>query len=190
MKRLALTFSSGFWTVIFGRATGMRMQIAAATFTLLALGVLVSALWRHSEMNAAVLAARAAAEQATRAAAPVIAAVVAPSPPRLAALARSTHHLNVPWAAILDELERHASKDVALLAIDPDATQGRLRLEFEARRLQSLVEFAERLGSSPGFERVALSKHEIVDRDPAKPVRMSLEVKLARSGEMTIANKP
>ena len=190
MKRLTLAFQSGFWTGVFGQATGIRMGIAAAAFVLLALGVLASTLWRYAEMNAAVLAARAAAETAARAAAPVVAAVVTPSPPRLTALARSTHHLNVPWAAILDELERHATKDVALLAIDPDAVQGRVRLEFEARRLQSLIDFAQRLGESPGFERVTLAKHEIVDRDPAKPVRMSLEVKLARSGEMAIANKP
>jgi hypothetical protein len=171
-------------------ATGMRMRIVAATFALLAFGVLASALWRYAELNAAVLAARSAADTAARATAPVVAVVDTPSPPRLAALARSSNHLNVPWATILDELERHATKDIALLAIDPDAVQGRVRLEFEARRLQSLVDFAQRLGSSPGFERVALAKHEIVDRDPAKPVRMSLEVKLARSGEMAIANKP
>ena len=190
MKRLTLTFQSGFWTGVFGRATGIRMRIFAAAFALLALGVLASTLWRYAEMNATVLAARAAAETAARAAAPMVAAVVTPSPPRLTALARSTHHLNVPWAAILDELERHATKDVALLAIEPDAVQGRVRLEFEARRLQSLVDFAQRLGDAPGFERVALAKHEVVDRDPAKPVRMSLEVKLARSGEMASAIKP
>ena len=190
MKRLTLTFQSDFWTVIFGRATGVGMRIAAAAFVLLALGTLASAVWRYAGMTAAVQAARAAADMAARATAPAVATVEAPSPPRLAALARSAHHLNVPWATILDELERHATKDVALLAIDPDAVQGRVRLEFEARRLQSLVDFAQRLGSSSGFERVALAKHEIVERDPAKPVRMSLEVKLARSGEMAIAGKP
>lgn len=190
MKRLTLDFRSDFRSVMFGRATGARMQITAATFVLLALGSLTSAVWRYEEMNAAVLAARAAADTAARAASPAVVAVETASPPRLAALARSTHHLNVPWATILDELEKHAAKDVAVLAIDPDAVKGRVRLEFEARQLQSLVDFAQRLGRSPEFESVALAKHESVDRDPAKPVRMSLEAKLARSGEVSIEDKP
>lgn len=190
MRRPALTFRSGLWMVVCGRATGVRMRLAAAAFVLLALGVVASAVWRYAEMSAAVLAARAAADTAARARAPVATKVEAPSPARLAALARSTHHLNVPWATILDELERHATKDIALLAIDPDAVQGRVRLDFEARRLQSLVDFAERLNSSPGFERVALSKHEIIERDPARPVRMSLEIKLARSGQKVDTGGP
>lgn len=190
MRRLTLTFRSGFWAGVFGRATGMRMRIVLAAFALLALGTLAAALGRYATLNAAVLTARAAAETAAQAAAPVAAVVVAPSPPELTALARSTQHLSVPWAAILDELERHATRDIALLGIEPDAVQGRVRLEFEARRLQSLVDFAQRLGGSPAFERVALAKHETVDRDPATPVRMWLEVKLARPGAVAFAHKP
>ncbi len=189
MRRPALTLRAGFWAGAFGRASGMPARIASAAFALVALGVLAAVLARYGELHAAVLTARAAAASATQAATPpVAAAVVPPSPHRLSALARSTQHLNVPWAAILDELERHATQDVALLGIEPDAVQGRVRLELESRRLQPLVDFAQRLGRSSTFERVALAKHDTVERDPAAPVRMSLEVKLARPGAMAYAD--
>ncbi len=190
MRRLALTLRTGFWAGALGRASSLPARIASATFALFALGMLATALGRYGELNTAVLTARAAAASATQAAAPEAAVADTPSAPRLAALARSTQQLNVPWAAILDGLERHATQDIALLGIEPDAVQGRLRLAFEARRLQSLVDFAQRLGESSAFERVALVKHDTQDRDPAAPLRMSLEVKLARPGAVADANPP
>lgn len=190
MRRLALTLRTGFWARAFGRASGLPARIALATFALLALGMLAAALGRYGELRTDVLTARASAASSTQAAAPVAAAVDAPSAPRLGALARSTQQLNVPWAAILDGLEQHATPDIALLGIEQDAVQGRLRLAIEARRLQSLVDFAQRLGESSAFERVGLVKHDTVDRDPAAPVRLSLEVKLARPGTIAEATPP
>lgn len=180
MKRVKLVLRSDLSAVWLGRASGTPTRIAAVAFAVLCTVAGAGAVIRFTELNAALDAART-----TGAPAPGLLAekkVVAQPASALqrVALARSAHHLNMPWAAILDELERHASTDVALLAIDPDAGQGRVRVELEARQLKSLVDFAQRLGSSSHFERVTLSKHELVDRDPAKPLRMSLDVKLAR----------
>ena len=181
MKRVILNLRTDRWTRLLGRASGTRLRVAAATYLLLCAGVMAMVGIRWLALDAAARAARsssATADSTAGATARHIVAVEPLSAPKWAARTRIAQHLNFPWATVLNELERHASKDVAVLSIDPDAVQGRVRLELEARQLRSLIDFAQRLGSSPDFDRVAFGKHELAERDPAKPVRLSLEVKL------------
>lgn len=148
---------------------------------------------RWLALDTAARATRSSAatvDSTARATARHVATVEPLSAPNWAARARIAQHLNFPWATVLNELERHASKDVAVVSIDPDAVHGRVRLELEARQLRSLIEYAERLGTSPEFDRVALGKHELAERDPAKPVRLSLEVKLTHANGRGVEGAP
>lgn len=164
--------------------------MASAAFLLLGIAALGHTGHRWAELSQSVDDALVAAIAAERALPPTRVARDAASAQRLAALVRSARHLNAPWSTILDELERHAGGEVALLAIDVDAAQGRVRVELEARRLKSQVDFAQRLGTSSTFERVTLGKHEPAERDPSKPVRMSLEARLVDGAHRTTAGGP
>lgn len=193
MKRIALSFESDVWGALLGRAASPRLRFAAAIFALASLCAIALALWRFVEaqhdlgsMRLAIAAASANAPILK----PALAEVQPVSLQRITALARVTRHLNTPWPAILDALEQHATSDIALLSIDPDPVQGRVRLEFEARKLQSLLDFAQRLGGSPRFDRVALLRHEVIERDPARPYRMTIEAVLANASAMAGAGRP
>jgi hypothetical protein len=116
------------------------------------------------------------------------------SPPiataRLLALDRIARQLNTPWPAVFDAIETNVGPQVALLAIEPDAVQGRVRLEFEARQLTLLLEFARRLEESRTFEQVSLARHELVERDPGAPFRMVIDATLRGAARDTGNRKP
>ncbi|CAI1709711.1 Uncharacterised protein [Serratia ficaria] len=65
-----------------------------------------------------------------------------PSPPRLAVLAKLTH----AW-----------KDDIALLSLDLDARQQRMRLELASQSLDSLLDFVSRLQQTPA--KVGLENH-------------------------------
>ena len=91
---------------------------------------------------------------------------------------RVSRHLNTPWSAILDGLETSRPDGIALLSIEPDATQGSVRLQVEAKTLDTLLGYAAILGATEPFESVALVKHETSEQDPTRPFRLSLEANL------------
>lgn len=192
MRRVTLTLHRSAWRVLFGQAVVAWMQVAAALVLVLSLGALTVSVWRYAQSQFAVQAAQLvidAAETEIAQAKPTAEAMTPISAQRLTALARMTRHLNTPWPGILDALERHASNDIALLSIEPDAVRGRVRLAFEARKLQPLIDFAQRLGDSEVFSRVEILRHEVNERDPAHPYRMALDVVLADNGNRPAAGK-
>jgi hypothetical protein len=91
-------------------------------------------------------------------------------------------HLNAPWPAILDALEHAASKDVALVAIEPDPARSSVRVQAEAATLPPLLEFAQRLEATPPFAALRLLKHEPASKDAAA-MRLTLELQLAARPE-------
>lgn len=62
--------------------------------------------------------------------------------------------LNLPWPALLDGLESARPKDVALLRIEPRATQRTLRIVAESERADALFDFADALTHQAPFARV------------------------------------
>lgn len=194
MKRIALSFEHNLTGAFWGHADRRPVRQLAALVMLLAFGALGAALWRCAAAHFALETARSeiAAQNATAARAGPVFAGIAPVPPhRLVAMGRMTQHLNTPWPSIFDVLERHTSKEVALLSIEPDAIKNSVHLEVEARTLPALLELAQRLGSSPAFRPVAISRHEVVERDPNKPFRMSLDAALATAtGDASLPAKP
>lgn len=86
--------------------------------------------------------------------------------------------LNTPWSAILDTLETATPQTVALVSIEPDARQASLRLQAEARTLETLLAYAGALNHQGPFGEVRLIKHETQDQDPNQPVRLSMDIRL------------
>jgi hypothetical protein len=82
--------------------------------------------------------------------------------------------LTLPWDAMFAELEGAASKDVALLGIQPDGTGRQVRLAGEARRYEDLLAYVARLEATAGFANVFLAAHEVRTDAPGQPVAFTL----------------
>lgn len=83
--------------------------------------------------------------------------------------------LSLPWGGLLDALERADSKDVALLAIEPDAERGQLRLSGEARTMGALVDYINSLDGRAGIFDLRLVSQQTKLNDPQKPIEFALE---------------
>lgn len=89
-----------------------------------------------------------------------------------------TRHLNTPWPAIMDALENTTPDTIALVAIEPDPPRGSVRLQVEAKTLDTLLGYAAALKAAGQFEEVVLLKHETNEQDATRPIRLSLQVHL------------
>jgi hypothetical protein len=86
--------------------------------------------------------------------------------------------LNTPWAGLLDALEAGTPDNVALVSIEPDARVGSVRLQVEAKTLDTLLVYTKELGALPLVESVSLIKHETNEQDSNRPVRLNLDLRL------------
>lgn len=121
----------------------------------------------------AALQARSAGRRPATAAAP------SPRSPDIAALVAATRQLNTPWSALLDTLEQSLPPQVALVSIEPDARDGGVRLQAQARTLDSLLAYARVLADAPGVTQAVPLQHETLEQDPARAVRMTLQLRLS-----------
>ncbi|MBI5751140.1 MAG: PilN domain-containing protein [Hydrogenophilales bacterium] len=82
--------------------------------------------------------------------------------------------LALPWRALFKVIEASNDKEIALLAIQPDAGKRVLRLAGEAKNFDALLAYIARLEQSPMLSQVYLSSHELRLQDAEKPVRFAL----------------
>jgi hypothetical protein len=83
--------------------------------------------------------------------------------------------LNTPWPALLDAFESVASGDIALLQIEPDNRRRLVKGVAEAMDHQGMLDYLAALGAAAPFARALVSKQEINDKDPNRPLRFSFE---------------
>jgi len=83
--------------------------------------------------------------------------------------------LSLPWKEFFDAVEATGSSDVAVLAIDPDAQKGLVRINAEANRLESMLKYVSRLQKIAMFRDVVILNHQIQEQDPQKPVRFTVQ---------------
>ena len=85
--------------------------------------------------------------------------------------------LNTPWSLLLTELEQ-AGKDVndsvAVISIEPDRAQRKVRLIVEARSFQAGFAYVERLQASRALQFPLLDTHEVQTRVSERPVRLQI----------------
>ena len=86
--------------------------------------------------------------------------------------------LTVPWAALIAALEKASTRDTALLQLQPDADQRRLRLTAEARNREAMFAYVQRLERSPALAEVHLVSHQVQNEDPQHPIQFSLQATL------------
>jgi Tfp pilus assembly protein PilN len=92
--------------------------------------------------------------------------------------------LNVPWKNMFEDLESMTPMDVALISIEPDGARSTVKLVAEAKSLTTLLNYSSKLQQNGIFGRITYSKHETIEQDTNKPVRLSFELEL-RSALLT-----
>lgn len=93
-------------------------------------------------------------------------------------------HLNTPWPNIFNGLENKAQGNIGLTLLEPDAKKNTLRVQAEAKDIDSLLAYAQRLASEPGFDSLVLQQHETNEQDVTRPARLSFEIHLAHAGQI------
>lgn len=99
---------------------------------------------------------------------------------QIEAMNGTIRQLNLPWSRLLDAIESKLSDQVALLALEPEATTRMLHLQAEARSAEDMIDFVEALDGDKRFTSVRLRRHEIVESDRNHPYRFQLEAVWAR----------
>jgi hypothetical protein len=121
---------------------------------------------------------RRVAQVAAATAAPVApaAAVRPPLPPAQAsAVNAAVRQVNLPWRALHDAIGAATPPAVALLALEPDAHKSSVRITAEARTSDAMIAYVEQLRTVEWFSGVLLSRHEINEQDPNRPIRFQID---------------
>lgn len=82
--------------------------------------------------------------------------------------------INLPWEALFDSLEYAASKDVALLSVQPNVASRAVRINGEARNLAALTDFVEAIEREDVFENAYLLSYKVKKENPHRPIVFSL----------------
>jgi hypothetical protein len=83
--------------------------------------------------------------------------------------------LGRPWEALLSDIEAAPAQDIALLAIEPDARRGEVRIAGEVRDAQALYRYIAELEATASLEKVGLTQHETLGEGaPAGTLRFVL----------------
>jgi hypothetical protein len=86
--------------------------------------------------------------------------------------------LTVPWGSLVQALEEAATRDVALLQLQPDAENRIVRLTAEARTPEAMFAYARRLGAAKGLADVHVVNHQVQREDPQRPIQFALQAAL------------
>lgn len=96
----------------------------------------------------------------------------------LRAAVQVQRELIAPWADLLRALESSASKDVALVAVEPAAERQTVKITAEARQLDAMLDFLVTLGSR-GLADVHLQSHQTQQQQPGAPIRFVVQARWA-----------
>ena len=115
----------------------------------------------------------------TRAKVPV-AVPVALAQPRIpeaqaAAVNAAVLQLNLPWRALHDAIGEATPATIGLLALEPDPRKRSIRITAEAKSSDDMIGYVELLKRQELFAGVTLTRHEINEQDPNRPIRFQLD---------------
>ena len=83
--------------------------------------------------------------------------------------------LTLPWASLAESVESAATKDVAILQLQPDAQQRLLRLTAEARHQEAMLEYLRRLAATQVLADVHVVSHQVQHEDPQRPIQFAVQ---------------
>lgn len=68
--------------------------------------------------------------------------------------------LQGPWLQVMPQLEQAGNADITLLSLDADAGKAQINVSGEARSLEAVFDYAQRIGKQPGFVSVQVQNYE------------------------------
>lgn len=83
--------------------------------------------------------------------------------------------LNFPWSDLFDVIEEQ-TKDVAVLSVEPQLKQGKIKISAEAKSRADMNQYLRNLERQTIIRSVTLLSFEINQQDPLKPVRFQYEM--------------
>ncbi len=86
--------------------------------------------------------------------------------------------LALPWGTLVQAIEQAATRDVALLQMQPDADSRLLKLTAEARHREAMFDYVRRLGAAKGLTGVHVVSHQVQHDDPLRPVQFSVQASI------------
>lgn len=86
--------------------------------------------------------------------------------------------LSLPWAALIQAIERSATREVAILQLQPDAETRSVKLTAEARSREAMFDYLRRLGAAPGLAELHVVSHQVQRDDPQHPIQFSVQAAL------------
>ena len=86
--------------------------------------------------------------------------------------------LTLPWASLIGAIEQAATRDVAILQLQPDAEHSVLRLTAEARNREAMFEYLKRLGAARELTNVVLVSHQVQQDEPQQPIQFAVQALL------------
>ena len=87
----------------------------------------------------------------------------------------AVRQLTLPWAQMIEAVERASSGDVVVLQLQPEAQQRTLRLTAEAKNGDAMLSYVRRLGESRVLSAVYLASHQVQMDDPSRPIQFSVQ---------------
>lgn len=82
--------------------------------------------------------------------------------------------LTIPWNELLLAVEKSDLQEIALLNLEPSSKKKQLMLSGEAKDLQSVLDYIQKLEAQPILNKVYLQKHHVDEVNAFKPVRFTL----------------
>jgi hypothetical protein len=175
MNQLAIDFAAPGLQRTLHRTSTRAWVLAAIGLALCVAAAIIGSrlLARQQADQALVDAARA------RANVPVVVAV-ADNGPRIsdtqaAAVNAAVMQLNLPWRALQDAINAATPPNIAMLALEPDARKRSMKITAEAKSSDAMIAYVEELKKQELFAGVAITRHEINELDPARPIRFQIE---------------
>ncbi|MFM9836309.1 MAG: PilN domain-containing protein [Methylophilaceae bacterium] len=83
--------------------------------------------------------------------------------------------LNLPWDNLFVILEKAKGENIALLGVEPNAKDAKVKLTGEAKDFKAMFDYVRALREQPVLSNVYLLDHKIDDQNPDKPIRFTLE---------------
>jgi hypothetical protein len=83
-------------------------------------------------------------------------------------------NLTLPWDMLFKTVEGTGNVPVALLAVQPDAQKGMVRISGEAKDYAAVLTYLARLDASGTLRNVHLLSHQLKHDDPQRPLLFTI----------------
>lgn len=104
-----------------------------------------------------------------------------PAPPREDEIRRAeavVKSLTLPWAGLIRAIEQAATREVAILQLEPSAETRVVRVTAEAKSREAMFDYLRRLGAAGGIGEVHLVHHQVLREDPQRPLQFSVQAQM------------